>query len=65
MEAAQDGVKILLDAPCPPLAQVTLTKSDEKSCTGADFTRTVSLHDEYLAMALWRINWKGHGRSGS
>jgi hypothetical protein len=55
-------VKILLDESMPPPAQVTLTKSDEGSCTGADFTRTVSLDNEYLAMALWRINWKGNGR---
>jgi hypothetical protein len=25
----------------------------------------VSLDDEYLAMVLWRINWKGDGRGGS
>jgi hypothetical protein len=56
---------ILLDESVAPLAQVMLTKSDEESCTGADFTRTVSFDDEYLAMALWRINWKGDGRSGS
>jgi len=58
-------VSILLDESVPPLAQVTLAKSDEGSCTGADLREHVSLDDEYLAMVLWRIKWKGDGRSGS
>ena len=49
----------LLDESMPPLAQVTLTKSDEGSCMGADFTRIVYLDDEYLAMVLWRIKLEG------
>ena len=63
-QAAQVCVSILLDESVPPLAQVTLTKSDEGSCTGADLREHVSLDDEYLAMVLWRINCKGDGRSG-
>jgi hypothetical protein len=58
-QPAHVWVSILLDESMPSLAQVALTKSDEGACTGADFTRTVSLDDEYLAMVLSRIKLEG------